>query len=249
MKIVTIGDVHGRTEWRNAIYQMDNNGNILSCLLGDSIDMAIFMGDYVDSFDKKDNEILSNLKEIIQLKQDYPNNVILLLGNHDIAYIRLDFRISGFRFSMMHDLHALFQDNKDIFQIAYQQKNVLWTHAGVHKGWWRLFVNPIITGKKKERFSLYMADCKNVADYLNLMYSFNYEPLYLVSYLRGGTSTVGGPFWADRKEIYSKPLEGLHQVVGHTLVNEIKTYENPKYDTKITFCDCLENGQFYYMNV
>lgn len=246
MKTVTIGDVHGRNDWKKAVYQMDDDDNPTACLLGNGIDMAIFLGDYVDSFDKSSLDILTNLKEIVQLKKDYPNNVILLLGNHDVAYIRQDFRISGFRFDMMHDLHELFQKNRDLFQMAYQHENVLWTHAGVHKGWWRMYIKPVITGKKKERFSDMLSDCKNEADFLNLMYAFEYDPLYLVSFYRGGISTVGGPFWADRKEVYSKPLEGFHQVVGHTPVDDIKEFENKKLNTKVTFCDCSDKGKFYY---
>lgn len=248
MKTVTIGDVHGRDDWKKAVYQMDENGNPAECLLGKSIDMAIFIGDYVDSFDKSNLDILNNLKEIIQLKKDYPDNVTLLLGNHDVAYIRQDIRISGFRMAMMHDLYELFQKNKDLFQMAYQKDSVLWTHAGVHKGWWRLYVKPVITGKTKERFSDLMADCKNEADFLNLMYSFEYDPLFMISFHRGGSSTVGGPFWADRKEIYAKPLDNIYQVVGHTPVDNIKVFENKKLNTKVTFCDCSDKGKFYYLD-
>lgn len=248
MKTVTIGDVHGRDDWKKAVYQMDDDGNPTACLLGNGIDMAIFLGDYVDSFDKSNLDIINNLKEVIQLKKDYPNNVTLLLGNHDVAYIRLDFRISGFRMSMMHDLYHLFQENKDLFQMAYQKDNVLWTHAGVHKGWWNLYVKPLITGKKKELFSDLMTNCKTEADFLNLMYEHEYEPLYMISFHRGGNSTVGGPFWADRKETCSKPLEGVYQVVGHTPVDDIKVFENKKLNTKVTFCDCSDKEKFYYLD-
>jgi len=249
MRIVTIGDVHGRDNWLNAVYKLDDKGVPTECLIGKELDMVIFLGDYVDSFDKKDAEVLSNLNNIIQLKKDYPDNVILLLGNHDLAYICQNYLISGFRFSMMHDLFALFQVNKKLFQIAFQIKNTIWTHAGIHKGWWNLYVKPYITGKKEDRFSNKLINCKNQADYLNLMYAFNYEPLYMISYYRGGTSKVGGPVWADRREVYTKPLEGLYQVVGHTPVNEVKTYNFPKINVTLTFCDCLEHDKFYYLTI
>lgn len=248
MKTVTIGDIHGRDDWKKAVFSMNDEGNPTTCLLGKEIDMAIFLGDYVDSFDKSNIEILSNLKEIIQLKKDYPNNVTLLLGNHDVAYIRMDFRITGFRMNMLHDLNALFQENKELFQMAYQIDNVLWSHAGVHKGWWNLFANPLIKGKRKELFTESMKDCKNEADFLNLFYAFDYEPLFMISHHRGGEFKVGGPFWADYKEVYSKPLEGLHQIVGHTPVNDVKIHENKKLNTKVTFCDCSYNGIFHYQD-
>lgn len=239
MRFVTIGDVHGRDNWKKAVYQNDK------CLLGNGIDKVIFIGDYVDSFDLSNSEIFTNLIEIIELKRKYPDNVVLLWGNHDVAYLNYDGRISGFRYEMAPDLNILFRENIELFSLAYQYQHVIWTHAGIHRGWWNQYVQPVISRKKETRFSEFLGEMKTIAGYLNLMFEFNYEPLFLISHYRGGSSQVGGPLWADKKEVYSKPLPGYHQVVGHTPVGEVKTYDF--YDlTQLTFCDCKD---FYILDL
>jgi len=245
MKIVSVGDVHGRDNWRKAVYLFDDAGNILKCLLGNEIDMVVFIGDYVDSWDLSNSDIFRNLQEIVNLKLDYPDNVILLWGNHDVAYLNNDGKISGYRYEMAPDLHNFFRDNRNSFQLSYQYKSTLWTHAGVHKGWWRYYVQPVLDGKVETRFSEFLGECKNYSDVLNMMFEFNYEPIYMVSHHRGGRNREGGPLWADKNEIYGKPFPGIHQVVGHTPVSCPKTYDF--YDlTKVSFIDCMEKCDIFY---
>ena len=55
MKIITIGDIHGKDFWK----QVDFNG----------YDKAVFLGDYVDSLDHSNAEIISNPEAIIRLKK------------------------------------------------------------------------------------------------------------------------------------------------------------------------------------
>lgn len=245
MRFLTIGDVHGRNKWQKAVYRFDDKGNVIDCLLGKEIDKVIFVGDYVDSWDLSNMDILSNLVAIINLKKDYPDNVELLWGNHDVAYLNMDGGISGFRSAMAPDLNRIFNENRELFNLAYQYKNTIWTHAGIHKGWWSYYALPVIEGKKVVRWSEFLDDCKNIADYLNVMFNFNFEDIYMVSHHRGGYNKVGGPLWADKIEIYSKPLSGYHQVVGHTPVNYPKTYDF--YDlTKVTFADCMDKSDDFY---
>jgi predicted phosphodiesterase len=245
MNCITIGDVHGRNAWKEFIY-LDNNMN--NCLIGKTIDKLIFVGDYVDSWDCSNLEILSNLKEIIDLKKKYPDNVILLWGNHDVAYLNFDSKISGFRYEMAPDLNQIFRENINLFQLAYQYKNTIWTHAGIHRGWWKYYVEPIIDGSNKTRYYPFIDHQGNIADILNLMFEFNEPILYMISTHRGGSSKVGGPLWADKNEIYKKPLFGYHQIVGHTSINKPKTYDFQN-NTKVTFCDCLEYGLYYKCNL
>ena len=70
--ILSIGDTHGR-----GIALQIAKDNI------HKVDKIVFIGDYVDSFDISPVIILHNLKEIIEFKKQYPDKVVLLLGNHD----------------------------------------------------------------------------------------------------------------------------------------------------------------------
>ena len=71
MKVLCIGDVHGRNYWKNWVEEHKD------------ADLVIFLGDYVDSFDISNVEILHNLKEIIKFERDN-DNVVLLLGSFAI---------------------------------------------------------------------------------------------------------------------------------------------------------------------
>ena len=88
-KVGTISDLHGRGIWKKFV--KDNP----------QIDIWVFIGDYTDSYDLTNEEIYLNLVEIIEFKKANPENVILLWGNHDIAYRFLpQYRCEGFRADM-----------------------------------------------------------------------------------------------------------------------------------------------------
>ena len=55
MKTVTIGDIHGKPDWKKV-----NPADY---------DIIIFLGDYVDSNTIEDEEMLDNLAEIVALKK------------------------------------------------------------------------------------------------------------------------------------------------------------------------------------
>jgi hypothetical protein len=78
----------------------------------------------------------NNLKTIIQLKIDNMDDVILLLGNHDMHYISLDVEPSTrFDYRIEADAHALFSDNMHLFTNAFQEGKRIFTHAGISKRW------------------------------------------------------------------------------------------------------------------
>lgn len=246
MRVITIGDVHGRNDWEDVIWKKDDKGRVVYCSIGKTFDKVIFLGDYVDSYDKTNNQILDNFEKIVELKKQYPDNVILLLGNHEASYF-YDERCSGYRGDMHADINDILRKNIDFFQIAFQINNTIWTHAGIHKDWWEYYALPIIEEKIVKRYTPYLILCDTIADQLNLMQEFNEPILRMVGHDRGGVGKVGGPLWVDKKTLYRKPIEGYHQIVGHTVGRDIKTYEFGE-GTEITFTDC-QNEDFYYLEV
>lgn len=221
MKVCVIGDVHGRDLWK-------------AFPLND-FDKVVFLGDYVDSFDKSNVQILHNLKEIIQYKKDNMDKVVLLLGNHDVSYIVPSQRgiCSGFRPEAYYDLNDLFKENKDLFQVAYQiisfDKSYLFTHAGITSVWWNKFI--------KEYYPEDTIKTKDIADIINYEFDRNNETLFDVGRVRGGWNKSGGPFWADKSETTAWLLPNLHQIVGHTPVKEIGTHVWKEGKASITYCD------------
>jgi hypothetical protein len=212
MKIISIGDIHGRNYWK----KIDPS----------KYDLIVFVGDYLDSFYYTDAEILANFMDIIQFKKDNPDKVVLLLGNHDIQYCFLDegYGCSGFRPTMAASLKHLFKENKNLFQAAHQVENTIWSHAGISKGWYEFNKKEI--EEVRDKF-----DATNLADTFNkmLLMNRNYNGLlHQVGRTRGGRYNFGGITWADRNETKDRYLDGYHQIVGHTPIDVITLFGDEK---------------------
>lgn len=223
MKLIAIGDVHGRDDWKQA----DTT----------TADKVVFLGDYVDSYYFKDEEIQRNLEAIIQFKLSEPDKVVLLIGNHDAQYIHFpDYSCSGLRPTMRAALSGLFAQYSQLFQIAYQQEMYLFTHAGVSNDWYHY----------REQYIDQIDPGAPLADQLNGMYQRGSTTSFLfdVGPKRGGNEAFGGPVWADRSETVKDYLTHYHQVVGHTRTPEIVTFGNAA--SSITYIDVTETKTEFY---
>lgn len=224
-KTIAIGDIHGRKNWKKIVEEHPD-------------DKIVFLGDYCDPYDQMRNfDVLNNLLDIIELKKKRKDDIILLLGNHDMHYIYDDFPV-GTRYNegIAELLKALFEDEGELFQFAYQEGDTLYTHAGVSNLWW----NKYFKGKTGE-------NAPSIADQLNNPTEEQMKAMFMVGYSRGGSCERGGIFWADLDETCNDPLHGVHQVVGHTQMEHIQTVSMSE-DTSITYCDTLPNDEYYTHN-
>lgn len=232
MKAVAIGDIHGRDNWKQLINDVDK------------YDKIIFVGDYVDSFDVPNPVILRNLQEIIQFRRQYPDKVVTLMGNHDIAYMWYGETLylnNGFRPEAAHDLSTLFRANHDIFDIAWQSGKTIITHAGITNGWMKHNTETIQHARKRY-------NTETIAETFNMMsrnYTYN-RCLHQLSGKRGGPYEHGGITWADKLETEKDCLKGYTQVVGHTPVNDITTIKRDEDKSQITYCDVLWHKTSFY---
>jgi predicted phosphodiesterase len=196
-KILFIGDIHGLTEWEEITKQALINFYDI-----------VFLGDYVDSFYVKTVEQLHNLKNICAFAKNNKKKVTLLLGNHDYAYIYNIDSISGKQYAHAFEYKKIFDDNKDLFQMAWgytnptTKKYTLATHAGITKNFYTFFLKPEI----KEGESIH--------DLLNRLEG-RQEIVWKVGSMRGGRGTPG-PLWADYMELIDDPYPDINQVFGHT---------------------------------
>jgi len=118
MKHLVIGDLHGKDVWE----EVDIS----------SYDKIVFVGDYVDHWTLPDRFIYQNLQNVIELKRENFEKVELLLGNHDVQYLHYPhYLCSGFRPTMQRSLSFLFNENRDLFKVAYQRENFIISHAGI----------------------------------------------------------------------------------------------------------------------
>jgi len=241
-KFISIGDLHGRAHWKS-IVNKNNDPNT----------KFIFIGDYVDSFEILNDPMINNLLDIIAFKKANPDNVILLWGNHDLEYLYYPRNrdIGGFRPEIASQLNWIFKDNQDLFQVAYQYENYLWTHAGISTKWYN-WVDEVINDPKYKEDTL--AEILN-----NIQYSADAPCLHHIGKKRtkwGGGIGYGGVTWADIDETREGIIPGFHQIVGHTPIDEIVTYNKimgkTYTDRSITYIDVfkdeidLDNLDKYY---
>ncbi len=233
MKTITIGDIHGLDLWKDILFGSSYeyrvwreayvNGAPLNWdpdvpFLG--YDKIIFIGDYTDSFDISSPTILKNLKEIIELKKILEHRVVLLLGNHDVQYFVKGQGCSGYRPEMKHDLEEVFLSNEDLFQLAFQDGNYLWTHAGVSSAWLDVFRKELY--EPTMRFSKILREESpvTIAGQLNLGFRFRLKSVFNVDWDSGGRDSTAGPLWIRPGRLNRESLP-INQVVGHTVHKEI----------------------------
>ena len=214
---IVFGDIHGLTYWKDVV-----NENPMC--------RYIFLGDYLDPYQNiSPQQLLENLKEIIQFKKEHFDDVILLLGNHDLHYFCPKMPMScRFEYDIAGEVAVLFNENINLFTYAFQEENYIFTHAGISEQWF-------LKDFKGDRN-------KNIAEQLNNPLPEQVSALYRCGAARGGYyNTIGGIFWADINEL-EHPLTGYTQVVGHNRVRDI--YEHSNNGGKIIFCDCLFNKKY-----
>jgi len=274
MKIMSIGDIHGRNDWKKPIFgsvqnyehwrrEVDNGAKdafvdqypvLAEC------DKIIFVGDYVDSFDVKNPEMKLNLEEIIHFKREYPEKVILLIGNHDVQYIVPHQICSGYRPEMKYDFEYIYRKNDDCFQLAYYheaenssvpsgKKRTLWTHAGVTQGWYRSLRELVQSPKFKFVEDFKDMELARIDDLLNKAWEYRLGILFNVDSDSGGMSQWAGPVWVRPRRLAWEAVEGFDQVIGHTPQKKINTRITEASENKweevqdtIFLIDCLEHG-------
>ena len=205
-KCIVIPDVHGRKFWRKAVR-------------GNEDKRIIFLGDYLDPYRYEGISYIDAMEEfvdILAIKKKHPDNVTLLLGNHDIGYI------DPYICDVIQDVgrrdfyRKLILDNISLFDMVALEwiggETILFSHAGIRTGWLRhndwLF--------DEDSF------CPEVLNDL-LHDDEGREDLLLaladVSSYRGGLGDAGSVIWTDIYEfLYNNDeLPGYVQMFGHSL--------------------------------
>lgn len=273
--IITIGDIHGRSTWKEIIFGGDTdffmwkNAVIEGYIEHEDprwfmeYDKIVFVGDYCDSFDKTNVEILENLEDIVLFAKTYPDLVVLLLGNHDIQYIVQNECCSGYRGEMRADLNRIFTENQKLFRIAFLDEFVtkshtiktLWTHAGVTQGWWKEFMRDVNSVRFRHNEFFMGSENWKIDKVINLAWELRVTNLYNVDARSGGMDLWAGPLWVRPTILKEFCLEGYDQIVGHTPHASVMEFcpllgveSNPEKLNTLTFVDALEHGDFHKIN-
>ena len=229
-EIMIIPDVHGRTFWREPVYDALKNTQAKIIFLGDYLDL--YWDEFHEEYDAAKIKAISNLKEIIELKKQFPDRITLLLGNHDCTYA-ISTSICECRTDYAHfdEIRQLFVDNKNLFQLADETfingRHFIFSHAGINKKYVALCFGDT-------------ANEDNVVRCFNDAYKSNnldvLMSLGLFSRYRGYLgATFGSLVWADAREWDGKKNIGFgFGIVGHTMLSEPIISE----ELGMAFLDC-----------
>jgi hypothetical protein len=239
MKLVAIGDIHGRDIWKQIVAKEHD------------ADEFVFVGDYFDSFTVKGPEQINNFLDIIEFKNQSTAKVTLLIGNHDYHYYPgiEETGTSGYQTLMAPSIKHVVGDNKQYLQAAYQSGEFVFSHAGFSSVW----LDDIVEGW----------DVSNMVDKVNEL--LQYQP-GLITYrsfkminetewigARGyGDESFQGPMWIRPKSLMKANYDTLRnqviQVVGHTPQDNIDI-KGKSTGGRYYFIDTLEYNQGQYLVV
>ena len=228
MRTLVIGDIHGKTIWKDIIKK-------------ENPDKIIFLGDYVTTHEGISSEAqIANLEEILDYKEANSSKVILLRGNHDIQHLGYYWaECSGL------DRTVLEYMSKETFKERFlsltqwvyidKELNTIFSHAGVSRVW------------------MESVNC-DIEDLNTLIPSelFGFTPDSLFDCY--GDSVTQPPTWIRPRALCKCNISGYDQVVGHTPVTHgiVNIRKATKENRNIWLCDALglskylliENGTF-----
>lgn len=211
-KILVLGDIHGRTLWKNIVDL-------------EQPDLTIFLGDYVSTHDHSVTEQMQieNLEDILQYKESNPDKVIMLRGNHDTQHLGYYWaECSGFFPKVKEYMFS----NKERFlkntQWVHVIDNVIFSHAGISSKWMENshIDNPLDINKLEP----------------SELFGFTPETVLDVY----GESKTQPPTWIRPTSLARCCIDDYDQVVGHTPVKKLSNISNAVlYNRNVFLCDCL----------
>lgn len=219
-KILVLGDIHGRPFWKEIIEK-------------ENPDKIIFLGDYVSTHEGISAEQqLSNLEEILTYKENNPDKVILLRGNHDTQHLGYYWaECSGWDGQVWGVMSQ--SEFKERFlkltQWVYidEELETIFSHAGVSDVW------------------MENSEIDSVHDINSLEPSelFGFTPNYYGDCY--GDSETQPPVWIRPQALRRCNVKGWDQVVGHTSVRTITNVgKYAKNKQNIWLCDALGVKQY-----
>ena len=196
--ILIVPDIHGRDFWFPAL---DYQGEI------------IFLGDYTDPYPQEnftEEDAYQGLLKIVQFKQQHPDRVTLLIGNHELHYYNTQFQAGRFSKEYYPKYNEILtgDETKELFQICKQVDNYLFIHAGLTKGWY------------DHHYKDFHELGATLEEQLNAVFFKKMHIFHEAAWkYRGGLDDAGSPLWADVYELVDETEHfdpQIIQIIGHT---------------------------------
>lgn len=220
MKILVMGDIHGRPFWKDIIEL-------------EAPDKVIFLGDYVSTHeDYTGEEQFNNLVDIMDAKEHWKDRMIMLRGNHDLQHLGYPwaecsglYKSVSYYMATPHFRSEFLAKTQWIHVEEINNEKYLFSHAGVSKEWLEYSnikeINKINECDPDERFGF----CPN--DYFDCH----------------GTSSTQPCTWIRPQTLYKVAAEDYNMVVGHTPIAGIQSVDM-KTGKKLWLCDNMGNKEY-----
>ena len=208
MKVAIIGDIHGTTKFLECYKNIQENDS--------DVEKIIVLGDWFDPYIDIDlDTMIERYNEFVKIwKSD--SRIISILGNHDIAgYIIVNDstnRTMRYGKGRQRITDAIEQNLSESY-LTYKIGDYIFSHAGVSQDW----LNDI---------DIYDG-CNYVNDIMNCKKGWTADELsdictfYPYDWSGDGTNKYQSCVWIRPQALYSCAIEGYHQVVAHTRVEQI----------------------------
>lgn len=237
MKVIALGDTHGRDNWKNIVNY-------------EKYDIVVFIGDYFDTHeDVSAAQQIANFKDIIAFKKSDPAKVVLLTGNHDYHYLRgVNESYSGHQQYQHWDIQELLEQalSERLLQMAFaysymkhdaeQPTNFLFTHAGVTKTWCK---------------SVSIDFNKNTNEVKSAINTLFKQELRAFKFTAGkhydnyGDEVCQTPIWVRPQSLFIDHIPNTYQIVGHTTQNKMLVNNGAIAKSGIILIDTLGTSGEY----
>lgn len=200
MKILVLGDIEGRSCWKNIV-------DI------EKPDKVIFLGDLANTHFKgiiTNKMCIDNFKDILKFYDEYEGEVIILRGNHDVDMIgdypwaecyprsnKVSQAIIPYKYEWLKKS-----------QWIYLYKNICFSHAGVSSIW----MEHIAKVKTLEEINALPPSA--IFGFTGKMSDFT------------GVSETQPPTWIRPHTLVDCGYKGVIHVVGHTNVGSLRNYKD-----------------------
>ncbi len=217
MIYLIIPDIHMDLENLNLIFKVSPK-----------FDACIFLGDWFDNYDAYNHK--ETAEYLLNNSQSNPNN-IHILGNHDAPYFydSGSLACSGHRWQAKEEIQRILKDHITKVKFYHKIGNWVFSHAGFHRD----LINNEWNDELMEQTQ------KEALERLQrgVMHSWA-----AAGRERGGYQPIGGPTWLDFRSF--KPVDGIHQMVGHTKSNSVRNMEgNFCIDTQLKTFAVIDDSE------
>lgn len=232
MKYILIGDIHGRTNWKQIVEKEKD------------ADKFIFFGDYFDPYDwtLTLDDLVNNFNDIVKFKLDNPDKVILLVGNHDLRSFNQNANECRYIDGTYEQVAPIFYNGikEGIFQLCYFiNDNIVCSHAGFSKTWLDNVLLPFNEESINNDFKRQVENKNVLIDY---DFIYNKGDFWVDG---SGDNIWQSPLWIRPNSLMRNKPDNITQCIGHTRVNKNSNQLYKLDRVKLLLCDCLEHGEYY----